>query len=66
MAREADFAGIRQILQPLEDSGTLIRRTDEDVCYLHILVCSNFSLSNAFTLQIYNEAPLPPTLLICD
>lgn len=33
MARETDFAGIRQLLKPLEDSGTLIRRTDEEVCY---------------------------------
>ncbi|XP_021717955.1 probable amino-acid acetyltransferase NAGS2, chloroplastic isoform X1 [Chenopodium quinoa] len=31
MAREADLAGIRQILRPLEESGTLIRRTDEEL-----------------------------------
>lgn len=35
MAREADLDGIRQLLQPLEESGTLIRRTDEEVCYSH-------------------------------
>ncbi|XP_057529010.1 probable amino-acid acetyltransferase NAGS2, chloroplastic [Amaranthus tricolor] len=31
MAREPDLAGIRQLLQPLEASGTLIRRTDEEL-----------------------------------
>lgn len=31
MARVADLAGIRQIIQPLEESGTLVRRTDEEV-----------------------------------
>lgn len=36
MAREPDLAGIRQLLKPLEASGTLIRRTDEEVCYLRL------------------------------
>jgi hypothetical protein len=31
MARATDLAGIRQIIQPLEESGTLVRRTDEEV-----------------------------------
>jgi len=31
MARVTDLAGIRQIIQPLEESGTLVRRTDEEV-----------------------------------
>ncbi|KAL2906506.1 putative amino-acid acetyltransferase NAGS2 chloroplastic [Bienertia sinuspersici] len=31
MAREADLAGIRQLLKPLEDSGTLVRRTDKEL-----------------------------------
>ncbi|KAJ6678839.1 AMINO-ACID ACETYLTRANSFERASE [Salix viminalis] len=31
MARVADLAGIRQIIQPLEESGTLVRRTDEEL-----------------------------------
>ncbi|KAJ8439717.1 hypothetical protein Cgig2_009541 [Carnegiea gigantea] len=31
MARESDVAGIRQIIQPLEDAGTLVRRTDEEL-----------------------------------
>ncbi|KAK6923157.1 GNAT domain [Dillenia turbinata] len=31
MARVTDLAGIRQILRPLEESGTLIRRTDEEL-----------------------------------
>lgn len=32
MAKVGDFSAIRQIIQPLEDSGTLVRRTDEEVC----------------------------------
>ncbi|KAF9678141.1 hypothetical protein SADUNF_Sadunf07G0004100 [Salix dunnii] len=31
MARVTDLAGIRQIIQPLEESGTLVRRTDEEL-----------------------------------
>ncbi|KAJ6675986.1 AMINO-ACID ACETYLTRANSFERASE [Salix viminalis] len=31
MARATDLAGIRQIIQPLEQSGTLVRRTDEEL-----------------------------------
>lgn len=31
MARESDVAGIRQIIQPLEDAGTLVQRTDEEL-----------------------------------
>ncbi|KAF5743915.1 amino-acid acetyltransferase NAGS1 chloroplastic isoform X1 [Tripterygium wilfordii] len=31
MATATDFSGIRQILQPLEESGVLIRRTDEEL-----------------------------------
>ncbi|KAM7252493.1 hypothetical protein ACFE04_024376 [Oxalis oulophora] len=31
MARVTDFAGIRQIIRPLEESGTLVRRTDEEL-----------------------------------
>ncbi|KAK3224510.1 hypothetical protein Dsin_011535 [Dipteronia sinensis] len=31
MARVADLSGIRQIIKPLEDSGALIRRTDEQL-----------------------------------
>ncbi|KAL5753150.1 hypothetical protein ACOSQ2_023657 [Xanthoceras sorbifolium] len=31
MARVTDLSGIRQIIKPLEDSGTLIRRTDEEL-----------------------------------
>lgn len=30
-ATEADLVGIRQLLQPLEESGTLIQRTDEEL-----------------------------------
>lgn len=31
MAKVGDFSAIRQIIQPLEDSGTLVRRTDEEL-----------------------------------
>ncbi|KAK3411935.1 probable amino-acid acetyltransferase NAGS1, chloroplastic [Eucalyptus grandis] len=31
MARETDLSGIRQIIKPLEDSGTLVRRTDQEL-----------------------------------
>ncbi|XP_074304563.1 putative amino-acid acetyltransferase NAGS2, chloroplastic [Silene latifolia] len=31
MARDTDLARIRQLIQPLEESGTLIRRTDEEL-----------------------------------
>ncbi|KAJ9670465.1 hypothetical protein PVL29_026789 [Vitis rotundifolia] len=31
MARVTDLPGIKQIIQPLEESGTLIRRTDEEI-----------------------------------
>lgn len=30
-AKETDLDGIRQLLKPLEESGTLIQRTDEEV-----------------------------------
>lgn len=36
-ARVTDLSGIREIIQPLEASGILVRRTDEEVC--------NFALS---------------------
>lgn len=39
MARAADLSGIREIIQPLEESGALVRRTNEEVSvcslYLH-------------------------------
>lgn len=48
MARVSDLRGIRQIIQPLEMAGTLVRRTDEEVCipvpasilssFLHVLL----------------------------
>lgn len=40
MARATDIPGIKQILQPLEEFGTLIRRTEEEVilrCLLLVL-----------------------------
>ncbi|KAJ6915704.1 amino-acid acetyltransferase NAGS2 [Populus alba x Populus x berolinensis] len=41
MARVTDLAGIRQIIQPLEESGTLVRRTDEELLkalYAYVVV----------------------------
>jgi amino-acid N-acetyltransferase len=35
-AKVEDLAGIRQIIKPLEESGALVRRTDEEVCLLAI------------------------------
>lgn len=32
MAKVTDIAGIKQIIKPLEESGTLVRRSDEEVC----------------------------------
>jgi len=31
MARAVDIPGIKQIIQPLEESGALVRRTEEEV-----------------------------------
>jgi amino-acid N-acetyltransferase len=31
MAREEDLSGIRKIIRPLEESGVLVRRTDQEV-----------------------------------
>ncbi|KAL8143214.1 hypothetical protein V2J09_016246 [Rumex salicifolius] len=33
MAQDTDLAGIKQILKPLEDSGTLVRRSDEELLH---------------------------------
>ena len=32
MAQVTDIPGIKQIIQPLEESGILVKRTDEQVC----------------------------------
>lgn len=32
MATVTDLSGIRQVIQPLEAYGTLVQRTDEEVC----------------------------------
>lgn len=32
MAQMKDISGIKQIIQPLEASGILVKRTDEEVC----------------------------------
>lgn len=42
MAKVTDLAGIREIIQPLEESGTLVHRTDGEVCtpnFLDFLFC---------------------------
>ena len=40
MARVTDLSGIRQLILPLEEAGTLVRRTDQEVftLALHIFV----------------------------
>lgn len=47
MAKVGDFSAIRQIIQPLEDSGTLVKRTDEEVCsqYFSPTISSSCSIS---------------------
>ena len=42
MARVSDVRGIRQIIQPLEMAGTLVRRTDEEVCIPASFILSSF------------------------
>lgn len=32
MAQATDISGIKQILQPLEEKGVLVKRTEEEVC----------------------------------
>lgn len=34
MAKVTDLTGIKQLIQPLEESGTLVRRTNEEVFIL--------------------------------
>lgn len=38
MARVTDLQGIKQILLPLEESGNLVKRTQEEVCTC-VLAC---------------------------
>lgn len=42
MATEADLPGIRKLIQPLEQSGALIRRTNEEVNSLYFPLKSEF------------------------
>lgn len=44
-----DLAGIRQIIKPLEESGTLVRRTDEEVSLLALALGYT---SHCFVLSI--------------
>ena len=44
MAKVTDFSTIRQLLQPLEESGTLVRRTDKEV-WSHALFCTSYCIS---------------------
>jgi hypothetical protein len=44
MARVPDFSGIRQILLPLEESGALVRRTDQEVCTRSFIFLINRSV----------------------
>lgn len=34
MAQVTDISGIKQLIQPLQESGILVMRTDEEVCSL--------------------------------
>ncbi|XVF59253.1 hypothetical protein PTKIN_Ptkin07bG0261000 [Pterospermum kingtungense] len=46
MAKVTDIAGIKQIIQPLEESGTLVRRSDEEVCTALVDFClTNLTIS---------------------
>lgn len=50
MARMTDLSGIREIIQPLEASGALVRRTDKEVCDSALsYICSVITL---FVLRI--------------
>lgn len=49
MAKERDLSGIRQILRPLEESGILVKRTDEEVCFLLSIV------GHYYTASIYGN-----------
>lgn len=34
-----DISGIKQLIQPLEASGVLVKRTDEEVCFAKSFSC---------------------------
>lgn len=60
MAKLTDLSGIKQILQPLVESGALVRRTDEEVRALDLSdFCLNLIilsiLTNLFTYIIQRE-----------
>lgn len=45
MARSTDLPGIKKVIQPLEESGALVRRTNEEVCislFYSSLVCGDY------------------------
>lgn len=50
-ATEADLVGIRQLLQPLEESGTLIQRTDEEVAIPVLLISPIFKILHSVSLM---------------
>ena len=51
MAKVTDLAGIKQIIQPLEESGTLVRRSDEEVCDARLDFClTNLTISFMYIL----------------
>lgn len=38
-AEKEDFSGIKQLIQPLEACGILVKRSDEEVCLTMYLLC---------------------------
>lgn len=51
MAKVTDLSGIKQIIRPLVESGTLVRRTDEEV---RALALSHFCI-NLIILSILTD-----------
>lgn len=61
MAQNEDLSGIKQIIQPLEASGILVKRTDEEVCLTIVSVVDRYmalhslgNLSKHFSFSVYS------------
>lgn len=61
MASVTDLSGIREIIQPLEASGILVRRTDEEVCNFAF---SKFCYHLIFLLILTKKFEHPPAILV--
>lgn len=53
VAAERDLSGIRQILRPLEESGILIKRNDEEVRLL-LCIVSYYYTASVFGQSVYS------------